>query len=314
MGCGFLRGLFVWPLILADFRFEVGPAVGEHELSGHGGEQDGFVQLPAPTVWPLILALGVSLMITGMVTHWVISLLGLCLVLPGIVGWFKQIFPHELHAPVAVTTEVIALSSLRTIQTQQTVSGGRREVQPLESYNILLVGIRGGLAGGLAMTVPAAIFGLIAYHSIWYPINLLAAGGFISWATESDAFLAQFHLEGLLAASAIHLTASILVGLLYGAMLPMFPKKPILTAGFIAPFVWTGLLYTSLGVLSPILDQRIHWVWFALSQIAFGLVAGFVVNLQVKVRTAQFRALPFAVRAGLHTDQGKNRSEGDEKR
>jgi len=164
------------------------------------------------------------------------------------------------------------------------------------------------------MTVPAAIFGLIAYHSIWYPINLLAAGGFISWATESDAFLAQFHLEGLLAASAIHLTASILVGLLYGAMLPMFPKKPILTAGFIAPFVWTGLLYTSLGVLSPILDQRIHWVWFALSQIAFGLVAGFVVNLQVKVRTAQFRALPFAVRAGLHTDQGKNRSEGDEKR
>jgi hypothetical protein len=27
-----------------------------------------------------------------------------------------------------------------------------------------------------------------------------------------------------------------------------------------------------------------------------------VVNLQVKVRTPQFRALPFAIRAGLHTD------------
>jgi flagellar biosynthesis protein FliR len=96
--------------------------------------------------------------------------------------------------------------------------------------------------------------------------------------------------------------ASVLIGLLYGAMLPMYPKKPILTAGFIAPFLWTGLLYSALGVISPILNQRIDWMWFVLSQIAFGLVAGFVVNLHVKVRTPQFRALPFAVRAGLHTD------------
>jgi fructose-specific phosphotransferase system IIC component len=110
-------------------------------------------------------------------------------------------------------------------------------------------------------------------------------------------------MEGLLAASAIHIFTSLLVGLLYGAMLPMFPKKPILTCGFIAPFLWTGILYTSLGVLSPILNQRIHWGWFFLSQVAFGLVAGYVVNLQVKVRSEQFRSLPFAVRAGLHTDQ-----------
>jgi chromosome condensin MukBEF MukE localization factor len=32
-------------------------------------------------------------------------------------------------------------------------------------------------------------------------------------------------------------------------------------------------------------------------------VCGFVVNLQAKVRTPQFQALPFAVRAGLHVDQ-----------
>jgi flagellar biosynthesis protein FliR len=95
----------------------------------------------------------------------------------------------------------------------------------------------------------------------------------------------------------------VLVGLLYGAMLPMFPRKPILTAGFIAPFLWTGILYSALGVISPILNARIDWLWFVVSQIAFGLVCGFVVNLQVKVRTPQFRALPFAVRAGLHSDQ-----------
>jgi hypothetical protein len=54
------------------------------------------------------------------------------------------------------------------------------------------------------------------------------------------------------------------------------------------------------------------------SQIAFGLVCGYVVNLQARVRTPQFRALPFAVRAGLHIapeepsqDQPKTTSEED---
>ena len=128
-------------------------------------------------------------------------------------------------------------------------------------------------------------------------MNLLAAGGFVSWAGQSDAFLAQFHLMGLLAALGIHALTSVLVGLLYGAMLPMFPRKPILTAGFIAPLLWTGILYSALGVISPILNERIDWLWFVVSQIAFGLVCGFVVNLQVKVRTPQFQSLavlPFA--------------------
>ena len=104
---------------------------------------------------------------------------------------------------------------------------------------------------------------------------------------------------------------SVLIGLLYGAMLPMFPWKPILTAGFIAPFLWTGILYSALGVISPILNARIDWFWFVISQIAFGLVCGFVVNLQVKVRTPQFRALPFAVRAGLHGDPGELEKDED---
>lgn len=59
-------------------------------------------------------------------------------------------------------------------------------------------------------------------------------------------------------------------------------------------------MHSALGIISPILNQRINWWWFIVSQIAFGLVAGFVVNLQVKVRTPQFRSLPFAVRAGIH--------------
>ena len=44
----------------------------------------GTIQLPAPTAWPLVLGLGIALMLGGMVTHWVISLLGLVMALPAI--------------------------------------------------------------------------------------------------------------------------------------------------------------------------------------------------------------------------------------
>jgi hypothetical protein len=266
------------------------------------------VILPAPTAWPMVLALGLSLMITGMVTHWVISLLGLVLSLRSAVGWYFEVLPHEHHVAVAVEPEEIKISSTRTARRAAPLGEDHRMLLPIETFSIT-AGIKGGIAGGAAMVIPAALFGLIRFHSVWYAVNLLAAGGFISWAGESNAFLAQFHLQGLLAAAAIHGLASVLIGSLYGAMLPMFPWKPILTAGFIAPFLWTGILYSALGVISPILNARIDWLWFVISQIAFGLVCGFVVNLQVKVRTPQFRALPFAVRAGLYEDQPQEKDD-----
>jgi hypothetical protein len=248
----------------------------------------------------MVFALGVSLMLAGMVTHWAISLLGLLMALPAIVGWFFQVLPHEHHVYVDVHADVVEIKGTRETLSHLPIDERHRKLLPIETFSVM-AGVKGGIAGGLAMIVPAALFGFVRYHSVWYAANLLAAGGFVSWAGQSDAFLAQFHLEGLLAASAIHGLTSVLIGLLYGAMLPMYPKKPILTAGFIAPFLWTGILHSALGIISPILNERIDWLWFVISQIAFGLVAGFVVNLQVKVRTPQFRALPFAIRAGLHT-------------
>jgi hypothetical protein len=239
-------------------------------------------------------------MLTGMVTHWVISLLGLTMAVPAIVGWFFQVLPHEHHINVDVHADVVEIKSTRETLAYLPLDERHRKLLPLETFSVM-AGVKGGIAGGLAMIVPAGLYGLVRYHSVWYAANLLAAGGFVSWAGASNEFLAQFHLQGLLAALAIHAVVSLLIGLLYGAMLPMYPKKPILTAGFIAPFLWTGMLRSVLEIISPILDQRIDWWWFIASQIAFGLVAGFVVNLQVKVRTPQFRALPFSVRAGIQT-------------
>ena len=135
----------------------------------------------------------------------------------------------------------------------------------------------------------------------------------MSWVNASDAFLSEFHMRGLLAAMIIHGLTSLLVGLLYGAMLPMYPRYPIITAGFMAPLLFTGILHSAIGIISPILNARIDWFWFVVSQVAFGLVCGFVVNLQARVRTAQFQALPFAVRAGIHGGSGVPSDESNEK-
>ncbi|MEO7028777.1 MAG: hypothetical protein ABI147_05180 [Acidobacteriaceae bacterium] len=273
--------------------------------------QASVIQLPSPTAWPLVLALGIALICTGLVTSGVIGLLGFVLALCGGTGWFFQVLPHERHIDVAVRTEPVHIVSSRTLMERLPTSGRHRKVLPIETFHIG-AGIKGGIVGGLAMIVPATIFSLIRYHSFWYAANLLAAGGFVSWVGASDAFLSQFHMQGLIAAIAIHGFTSLLVGLLYGAMLPMYPKYPIVTAGFVVPLLFTGILYSALDVVSPILNERIDWFWFVASQIAFGLVCGFVVNLQEKVRTAQFRALPFAVRAGIHSDSDPSPDESTE--
>jgi len=266
------------------------------------------LQLPAPTVWPMVLALGIALLFTGMVTNVAVGALGLILLLMGAVGWFRQVLPHEAHEAIKVQAKDIRIFSTRTMQERLPTSDMHRKILPVQSFHILS-GVKGGLAGGAAMTIPAALYGLLKYHSIWYAANLLAAGGFVSWAGASNAFLSEFHLRGLLAAFAIHAVTSVLVGLLYGAVLPMFPRLPILTAGILVPLFFTGLLYSTIGIVSPILNERIDWFWFVVSQVAFGLVCGFVVNLHERVRTPQFRALPFALRAGIHGDALERRSD-----
>ena len=72
-------------------------------------------------------------------------------------------------------------------------------------------------------------------------------------------------------------------------------------------------MYGGLAAVNPTMNQRIDWLWFIASQIAFGLVAGFVVNLHVRVRTPQFQARPFAERAGL-ISQGMEDEAHDEDR
>jgi hypothetical protein len=77
----------------------------------------------------------------------------------------------------------------------------------------------------------------------------------------------------------------------------MASRRPILLGGFAAPLLWSFLLYGSLAVINPVMNQRIHWVWFVISQIGFGITAGLIVVRQERVRTPQ--PIPLAVRMGI---------------
>jgi formate-dependent nitrite reductase membrane component NrfD len=156
------------------------------------------------------------------------------------------------------------------------------------------------------MAVLAVLYGIISGRGMWYPINLLSAGLF---GRTTIAQIAAFRWDELIISSIIHLLCSVLVGLLYGAMLPMFPRRPILLGGVIAPVLWTGLIHSVLEALDPLLNQRIDWLWFVISQIGFGIVAGIVVSKQERIHTWQF--LPFAVRAGIEAPGAVDEKSGE---
>jgi hypothetical protein len=169
---------------------------------------------------------------------------------------------------------------------------------PLHVYPYA-AGVKGGIAGGAAMAILAVVHGLLVYGSPWYTINILAATAMADLAGADAATLSAFHPTAFAAAFVIHGIVSLVVGLLYGVLLPMAPRHPVLFGGVVAPLMWSGLLWATLRVINPLLDARIDWGAFVASQLAFGLVAGLVVSRSERVATLQH--LPFLVRAGIET-------------
>jgi len=257
----------------------------------------GTLELPAPTSWPLVLAFGITLVFAGLVTSESVSVLGGILIISGAVGWFRNVLPNEKHESVSVTSAEPAIATTRRdVARLEVASQPHRAWLPLETYPVS-AGVKGGLAGSVVMAGLAMLYGFISGNGIWYPVNLLVAGFFPGAVHATTAQIAEFRMSALLLAIPIHLITSLLVGLLYGVMLPMFPRRPVFLGGLIAPIMWSGLLYTTLDIINPVMNHRINWLWFVLSQVGFGVVAGIVVSLQQRIRT--YQGLPFAVRAGI---------------
>jgi hypothetical protein len=206
-----------------------------------------------------------------------VSVLGTVLTVAGCAGWFREVFPreHEVDLPV-VPYEVSVVTERLVVDRLPVAPDQVRAWLPLQTHPIS-AGIKGGLAGGVAMAVLACAYGLLKTGSVWYPINLLAASVYAQSVKFESAQLNAFHADSFAIAFGLHVLVSTAVGLLYGAMLPMFARRPILLGGLIGPVLWSGLLYSMLSLLNPLLESHIDWIWFMASQVAFGVVAGLVV-------------------------------------
>jgi hypothetical protein len=268
------------------------------------------VELPSPTAWPIVLALGITLVFAGMLTTESVSILGAILAASGYIGWFRDVLPHEKQesVPILAGAPPVTTSRPKVARAGWITHQPHRARLPLEIYPIS-AGVKGGLAGCAAMAVLATTYGLITQHSVWYPINLLAAGLFPE-AKNTTAQLAAFQPNYLILAAIIHIVTSLLVGLLYGAMLPMFPRRPILLGGVLAPILWSGLIHSFLEFVNPVLSKRVDWLWFVISQVGFGIAAGVVVSRQQRVRTWQH--LPFAVRVGMEAPGAMGERNGED--
>jgi hypothetical protein len=274
--------------------------------------QPGMIHLPAPTAWPFLMSLGVVLICGALVLSVWLAWLGAFLFVLSAVGWFRQVLPHEAHEHVPVTEEIISFvpeyEKVARIQIDET----HRAQLPLATFPIAS-GIKGGIAGGLAMVIPAEIYGILRYHSIWYVVNLLGGAGVGNWINPTVEEMSHFRLSAFITANIIQGATTLLVGILYGAMLPIWPKRPILLGGILAPAAWTGLLYSVLGIVNPFFADHIDWWSFAASQVIFGLVAGYVVSKSGSFK--RLRQVPLSVRLGVEAPgihPGHGGSDGEE--
>jgi hypothetical protein len=277
-----------------------------------------YIEMPAPSFWPMVMAFGLTMLLGGLVTHYVVSIIGFIVLMRAAVGWWRDVIPKELHEhiPIRLPEEWAApvRTSGRSIARLQVGVEHHRMHYP-EQVHPYMAGVWGGLAGGVVMAVLACGYGLIFQHSIWYPINLLAAMAIPSIGDQSVAGLRSFNALNFVVGLIAHGIVSILVGVLYAVTLPMFPRRAPLWAGFIVPLFWTALVAGTLNLTNPELNAHINWVSFIICQLGFGLTAGFVAAKTQRIDTMQH--LPFARRAGLEgqwegpdSDQSNSNKEG----
>ena len=260
----------------------------------------GKIIVPAPTPWPMVTAFGITLLAAGLVTHVVVSVVGVILAVRGAMGWFREVLPVEKTELVPVVARDLSLvikPSARSVTHLRAGEASHRVSIP-EQYHPYSAGFIGGIFGGVAMAIVACAYGAIFQHSIWYPINLMAAVAMASLGNADVTQLRLFSGAAFVVALIGHGVISLLVGLLYAVLLPMLPSRfAAFWGSLLAPLLWTSLISATLRLVNPTLNERIDWVWFIASQVAYGMVTGYVVAHTKMVETVQ--TWPLAARAGI---------------
>ena len=252
---------------------------------------DDGIEMPRSTAAPLVMAIGILLAGAGVPLSWSMSLVGLVVFVAGLGAWISHLLPGQghMHEKRAAEKPAVILPAPGAVLHLEKGMPGYRMRLPLEVHPIS-AGIKGGVLGGLLMPVPALLWGLLKGHGIWYPINLLAG---MVWAGIEDlplAELEQFRPGLFVTGLVIHVIMSIVLGLIYGVLLPTLPDIPggqLAWGGVLMPLLWTGISYGLMGVVNPVLQERVDWPWFIASQFVFGITAALVV-----VRTEKIKVPP----------------------
>lgn len=248
--------------------------------------EEADVEMPRPTVAPVVLSLGITLLAAGLATDTALWLPGGLLLLLGICQWISQLIPgqghfHEEFVPLDQRAKPIS-TTLGNVDHLQPGKPGYRFRLP-EKVHPISAGVLGGLIGGLVMPIPALLYGILSGRGIWFPVNLLS--GFIVPEIDLQK-LEAFNLTALLVGIVFHVIMSITIGLLYGVLLPTLPSSTggqLLWGGIIIPLIWTGVSYGLMGVVNPTMEEYIDWRYYFLSQLVFGLATSIVVIRTEKI-------------------------------
>lgn len=246
------------------------------------------IESPKPTVWPLVVALGLALAGAGVAVGTVAFLaVGGLFFVVAVWNWLAELLPGRgtEAEPTAGPTPAPVAGRTGAVEPMRPGTEGYRFRLP-EKVHPIRAGLKGGAAGGVAMPVPALLWGVLSGHGVWFPVNLLAGLALPGIDELSVAELEQFRPTLFAVGVVIHATISAVVGLVYGVLLPTIPRSPrwqLVTGGVVLPLIWTGASYGLMGVANPVLRQYVDWAWFAVSQFVFGLVAAAVVVRSEKV-------------------------------
>jgi hypothetical protein len=241
----------------------------------------------------MVLALGLILLAAGVAFGLAFLFVGASVAITGLCMWIGELLPgrgrcREPLAELAQRPTPVAAELERVEQLRPGMPGFRARLP--EAVHPISAGIKGGVIGGLAMPLPALLYGLVSGHGIWYPVNLLAGMVLPGVGNLNLSQLEQFSLPLLITGIVIHAAIAVVFGLLYGVLLPMLPEvrwsgmpKALAWGGIILPLLWTGVSFGLMGVANPVLQARVDWPWFIVSQFVFGAVAAFVVDRSEKV-------------------------------
>ena len=258
--------------------------------SPHNAADPPSVELPRPTIAPLVLSAGIAMAAIGIVANYAFLIAGVLVLVVGLGIWIGQLLPGRGHVheplvepllrPAAVTGAIGEVERIR-----RGMPGYRLRLP--ERVHPISAGIKGGIVGGLVMPLPAMLYGVLSGHGIWLPINLLAGMVLPGVDQLTVAELEEFRPTLVATGGVIHACVSLILGLIYGVLMPMLPRvaKPLAWGAVLMPLFWTAISYAALGTFNPAVRARIDWPWFVVSQFIFGVVAA-IVFLRLEKRNA----------------------------